>query len=132
MSDEEIIYLDLEKVTLYGWEEENSIQTVDAIIRGIEAGDDFPAVPVYKIDEHEYWLDPNYLTEKGDAFNPLTDGGHSRACGHYIEGKPLKCKLMHDIMPYFMRSNMIPIQRIILDDNPEDYKVRKKIFPDYR
>ena len=39
---EEITFLDLGKVELYGWETAKNIMLIDSMVRGIEAGDDFP------------------------------------------------------------------------------------------
>lgn len=90
-----IIYLDLNKVDLYGWEREKSDLVIDSIVRGIEAGDDFPAVPVMMINEGKYQLDDiilKYHHSFTGTFNPV-DGGHRRALGHYIANQPLKCRI---------------------------------------
>ena len=44
----EIIFINWDIHTLFGWENEKSDLVIDAIIRGIEAGDNFPPVPVHK------------------------------------------------------------------------------------
>jgi len=67
-------HLDLDKVTIFGHEKVKSDLVIDSIVRGIEAGDDIPAVEVTKIDENTY---------------EILDG-HRRVVGHYIVGEPLK------------------------------------------
>jgi len=118
-------YLDLSKVTLYGWEKTNSDLVIDAIVRGIELEDDFPAVWV------KPWKDGFRIT--GMA------GGHSRAAGHYIAGKHLKVVISEDgRSPSFLgimardvgtekESPSINIKDIVLADDTGQYNYRKSI-----
>ena len=87
----EIIFLDLDAVKPFGWEGQKSDLVIDSIIRGINAGDNFPAVYIEKIDDENYQLTPDYYKERS-CLDP--DGGHNRAVGHYIAGRPLKCFLV--------------------------------------
>jgi len=82
MSDKEV-FLDLNKVRLYGYESGKSDKVIDAVVRGIEQGDVFPPVIVCQVTEDEYLI-----------LRP--DGGHNRAVGHYIANKPLRC-IVRDI-----------------------------------
>ncbi len=88
MADE--VFLDLEKVTLIGFERYKSDRVVEYSMGRIEAGDEFPAVKVYKIDDTTYQL--TTLPKEGfpdDGYD--MDGGHLRAVAHYLAGKPLRC-----------------------------------------
>lgn len=93
----EEIYLDLNLVDLFcdsrdGWK---SDLCIDSIIKGIESGDEFPAVPIVKLKDRMYSLTLDayvlyYSYGKGER---ATDGGHNRAIVHFIANKPLRCKL---------------------------------------
>jgi hypothetical protein len=86
---EEIFYLDLHKNELYGWEPLKNKERIDSIVDGIRKNDNFPAVPVHRTIDNQFFLSKNILLESG-----LIDGGHHRAVAHYITRKPLKCKLI--------------------------------------
>lgn len=96
--DGDDLYLDLNLVDLYFDKREffKSDLCIDSVIRGIEAGDDFPSVPVVKINEKTYslTLDAYLISRSANSRIPelVIDGGHNRAVGHYIANKPLKCK----------------------------------------
>lgn len=86
----EEVFLDLDKVTLIGFERYKSDRVIDHMVSRIKAGDEFPAVKVYKIDESTYQL--TTLPKAGcddDGYD--MDGGHLRAVSHYVAGKPLRC-----------------------------------------
>lgn len=86
----EEVFLDLDNVTLIGFERYKSDRVVDFYVGRIEAGDVFPAVKVYKIDDNTYQL--TTLPKEGcddDGYD--MDGGHLRAVAHYVAGKPLRC-----------------------------------------
>ena len=118
----DIVYLDLNSVDLFGWERKKSDLVIDSIVRGIEAGDEFPAVPVMVISEGKAAVNEGettinegkYLLDKFPARSVIVkgkyqldsiilkyhpsisgpwDGGHRRALGHYIANKPLKCRI---------------------------------------
>ncbi len=76
MSEES--YLDLNEVIVFGREEYKSDLVIDSIVRGIEAGDDFPAVQVRELADRNY---------------EILDG-HRRVVGHYIAGQPLKVTII--------------------------------------
>jgi hypothetical protein len=85
------VFLDLNKVELYGYESRKSDKVIEAIIRGISSGDTFPAVNVCEVEPGKFLL-----------LRP--EGGHQRACGHYIENKPLRCNvwdLEEDVNVYY-------------------------------
>jgi len=87
--DGDIVFLDLNKVRLFGFERETLASKVDRMIKSIEAGDeDFPPVPVKKFNKSTY-----ALTHQPDSTGKA-DGGHHRAVAHYIANKPLKCMLV--------------------------------------
>ncbi len=130
MSEE--TYLDLDKVIIFGRENYKSDLVIDSIIRGIEAGDDFPAVQV---------------RERTDGNYELVDG-HRRFVGFYIAGKPLKVIKLRGIcepfMPFDLRQtilvddNLINKQKTYRDENGiahtyiASYKHVKKVSPKYR
>lgn len=111
--EEATFYLNLNDVNLRGHEREKSDLVIDSIVRGIEAGDEFPAVNVIKLSETEF---------------ELTDG-HNRALGHYIANKPLKCRLsMREPTPLLTHH----IRDMILADDHGEYVTKKIVYPDYR
>ena len=81
-----VVWLNLEFVTLYGFERYKSARRIESIIKGIEAGDDFPPVFVERFPKNEYGI-----VRFVDEYDNTNYGGHNRAVAHYIEGKPLKC-----------------------------------------
>lgn len=86
-----LIHLNLEQIMLYGYQSSVSDLKVDAIIRGIEAGDIFPPVFVRRRNDHEYEL---------GLFEDLDDrenyGGHHRAVAHYLMDAPLRCQVREE------------------------------------
>ena len=86
-------FLDLDKNELLGWEAEKEDLVVDAIIRGIDQGDQFPPVHVNRIGENRYCLDPCHEFQD----TGISDGGHNRAVGHYIAGVPLRIKVVEPL-----------------------------------
>ena len=89
--DEDIFYLDLNQVTLLGFERQNLFSKVEKMVQAIEAGDNnFPPVPVKRFDYFTY-----ALTHEPDKIGNA-DGGHHRAVAHYIANKPLKCRLVEE------------------------------------
>lgn len=86
-----IVYLNLEFVTLYGFENGNSDIVIDSIIKGIENGDEFPPVFVVRFPDNSY-----RIVAETDPLDDTNYGGHHRAIAHYIAGKPLKCLVIED------------------------------------
>ena len=122
----EIIFINWDIHTLFGWENEKSDLVIDAIIRGIEAGDNFPPVPVHKKGDSVFYLSP--LRETPDG---LPDAGHYRAIGHYITNTPLKCELLND-GPIWPDDMCTSIQDIIIIADNGQYGEHKARFSDYR
>ncbi len=132
---DEIVFLDLSRVDLYGWEEAKSDQAVDSIVRGIEADDMFQdPVQVYRIDGRTY-----QLTLEDDGSGCL-DGGHKRAVGHYIAHRPLMC-IVRGELPRVTQmvegQPMFNVRETILEDDDkmpilEQYAVLKQADPNYR
>ena len=129
------IYLDLNKVNLYGWEKKKSDLVIDSIVRGIEADDNFEdPVLVYRIDENTYQLtlEENYYGE--------IDCGHRRAVGHYIANKPLKCVIVGHLPALSKKvrdQDVFNIKDTILEDDDkmpffDQYTFVKKDDPKYR
>ena len=110
-------YLDLEKITLYGFESPKSKLVIEAIIKGIEAGDDFEEVHVFKINEKEYRI---YWQ------------GHCRAIGHYLAKRPLKCIIVNEDSPLHKNMKPIRIQDIELCGDKGEYQKAKEVFTKYR
>ena len=89
----EVVSLDLNKITLYGCEPTKSELVIEAIINGIEAGDEFPLVDVIRITDDIY-----HLADAPPKLRILcTYGCHNRTLGHYIASKPLKCRIIKRI-----------------------------------
>jgi hypothetical protein len=107
-SIEDEFYLDLNKITLFGWESPKLFDKVSCFIDLIEKEEEFPAVPVRKIDENTYSLVWG-VKDKNNFI--LTDGGHHRALAHYITNVPLKCEL-YQYSPF--PDTKIPIKNISL------------------
>jgi len=109
-SVEDEFYLDLNKVTLFGWEPFKNYDYVSDMIDSIEEGKNFFPVPVGKINENTYSL---VWGVKDRKYNLLADGGHNRALAHYITSVPLKCEL-YPFHPLPDNNFRIPISEIIL------------------
>jgi hypothetical protein len=127
--EDDIVYLDLNKVKLHCFEDRKSDLTVDSIVRGIEAGHDFPAVLVYQISNTEYAL----CEMEVDKDNPFPDGGHDRAAGHYIANQPLKShirRLPADFSIDDIRFGLL-VGDIVLYDDSGDYELRKMLYGGY-
>ena len=121
----DIFWLDWETQELFGWETEKSDLCVDALIKGIEAGDDFPPVPVCGGNGNTFFI-ADYR-KGGDA---VIQGGHTRAAAHYIEGKPLKCELLEEGKP--MPVACVAIPDIILGNDKGEYAASRNMYPEYR
>ncbi len=120
-----IFYLDWKLDELVGWEEEKSGLVIEALIRGIAAGAEFPPVAVHSISANRYCISP--LRETPDG---LLDGGHCRAIAHYRTGTPLKCESL-DGLPPVPEAWEVPISDIRLVDDSGQYEEHKARFPDY-
>ncbi|MBI4177631.1 MAG: hypothetical protein HY516_04685 [Candidatus Aenigmarchaeota archaeon] len=112
-------FLDLNEVELYGWETFKNAMLIDSMVRGIEAGDDFPPVHVNRFSDTEYRLTVS------------RDGGHKRAVAHYITGRPLKVKI-EETPPGLGIGHPYPIKDILLVDDQGEYEATKMIDPNYR
>ncbi len=115
----EIIYLDLGRVELSGWETFKNAMLIDSLVKGIEMGDEFPPAHVNKFDETHYRLAVS------------RDGGHKRAAAHYVTGKPLKV-MIEETPPGLGISHPYPIKYIVLTDDGGEYEMVKKLDPRYR
>lgn len=115
---EEIIYLDLNRVNLWCFERYKEAYTVDSMVRGIELGDDFPPVLVYRIDDWNYELTNTQVGE-----NNL--GGHYRAIAHYIANQKLKCMITSS-KPEVQVKYLV--KDIILYDNYYRYLFKKQFY----
>ncbi len=115
------IFLNLEQITLYGFQDTVSDLKVDAIIRGIEAGDDFTPVLVKKRNDVEYELGPFMDYEDEDNY-----GGHHRAVAHYIANVPLKCRLWENKYDPESLETPINIKDIIIADDKGQYEHARK------
>ncbi len=116
-----IVYLDLRKVKLYGFHKSISDLKVDAILRGIEMGDEFPPVLVKKKSDLEYEL--GAVVDYEDEDNC---GGHHRAVAHYIANVPLKCRLYEGKYDMDILETPTNISEIILADDKGQYEHAKK------
>ncbi|MBS3071254.1 hypothetical protein J4407_03065 [Candidatus Pacearchaeota archaeon] len=132
-------YLDLDKVKFYGYHLKVTRASIDAIIRGIENEDKFPAVPVYKTGIKTYEL----VIHKMRQDLRFNDGGHTRSVAHKLTHKPLLVEILNkdskvpffrynhlNLMPLTWRKHISDIQ--IVDDGGIDYKNRKERDGRYR
>ena len=90
---EDIIWLDLDKVELYGFEKFKHVKVIANMVREIEAEADFPPVYVAKLENKKYALSGYYDEVERTLRGDDNYGGHHRALAHWIAGKPLKCQL---------------------------------------
>lgn len=88
----EIIYLDLHNVDLYGWEVRKPKKKIDNIIRGINENVDFEPVEVYKINDNTYQLNREFFIDE-HGHTQIKSGGHSRSNAHAKTNTLLKCIL---------------------------------------
>ncbi len=107
MDSDKEFYLDLNKITLLGWESSKSFDAVSSMITAIKKEKIFSAVPVRKIDDLTYSLVRGIQKE----YSSREDGGHHRALAHYLEDIPLKVKLSENSRLPDIR---FPIQEIYL------------------
>lgn len=115
-----IFLLEWDFAELFGWEKDKSELIVDAIIRGIEAGDRFPPVPVFREEMNRFFLSRHNH-----------DGGHNRAVGHYIMDQPLKCRLYPRGHPS-IQFEYFPIGEILLKKDKGRYLYAIRNNPNYR
>ena len=126
----DVVELNLDEVPFYVTENYKSDLKVDAIIRGIEAGDEFKPIEVRKLEGEEVYT--------------MANQGHHTVIGHYIAKKPLMCVVTGKIdgitpsNPFPTRFH-IPIGEVkIIDDAEYDclhgigYEGSRKKFPNYR
>ena len=92
--------LHLSKVRLYGFQKEVSDLCIQAYILGIEMGDRFPPVGVFKLNDRAYQI--------------ANLGGHKRAIAHYIAGVPLECFLVSELIEIRHSTDIKNI--VIVDD----------------
>ncbi|PIN88952.1 hypothetical protein COU57_06825 [Candidatus Pacearchaeota archaeon CG10_big_fil_rev_8_21_14_0_10_32_14] len=125
-----IVWLDLQKVKLLGYEDGHSDKVLDSLVRGIENGNSFPPVPVFKLDEKTYALHSGKkvsLKYSGRVFNHV-DGGHHRSLAHFIAQANLKCEIIDEIPDMI---GLIPIDKMTIVDDAGEYQKRKAAFPEY-
>lgn len=89
----EEIFLDLHKVPLYGWEKQKSRERIDRFVHGLQEGEVFPPVFVWKIRNQGYNLDKR----RADPLRKLIDGGHHRAIAHYLTQKVLRAIITEEV-----------------------------------
>jgi hypothetical protein len=125
-------YLDLDRVIIFGRENYKSDLVIDSIIKGIEAGDEFPAVQV---------------RERTDGNYEILDG-HRRVVAFYIAHKPLKVTILkgkcEPKMPFDLRQTILIYDKLINDQGTyvddrgishihiASYRWLKEIDPRYR
>ena len=113
----EIVYLDLEKVEIFGQEKYKRILDIAKMVRDIQSGADFPPVLVDMIDEKTYIL--NRLMDVLDN-NGTNYGGHHRALSHWIAGVPLKCAVRNNKHDHNYVNQHTNIKNIILYNKWEE------------
>ena len=125
-------YLDLDEYDLLGWEGDKlSDKVVSSIVEGISEEDEFPAVPVIKVNDLTYCLCNKTRSMPNGKLSILVDGGHHRAYGHYISNKPLKC-YMSDTKEKPDLGKMTSISTWRPQEDHGEYEERIEMFQDYR
>ncbi|MBT3405122.1 hypothetical protein HN832_04325 [archaeon] len=87
-------FFDWDKDKIFCWERNCHIVLVDALVRGIEAGDEISMPTLIEIEPKVYM--PSYsieIEEEGDKFK---DGGNHRLLARYIANSPFTFK----VVPY--------------------------------
>ena len=124
-----IMHLDLDVIVIKGFERRRlgnsaeflpavSDRIVEEVIKGIHAGAKFdPVIIELDYEDHEtYKLSFVYNETKG-----FWEGGHIRTIAHFIEGVPLRCRMVteKDFIGYpATMPKLTPIsQYLILDDS---------------
>jgi hypothetical protein len=126
--------LDWRVHTLIGYQPKVSDLRVDAIIRGMEAFDNIPAVKVYKIGDGDDLYQLTFLQKPTGG----KDGGHHRAVASYILGQPLRCQVVGELPGITLPADRIPINIKdieVADDNasvPLTYAQKKAEDKNYR
>ena len=108
--------MDLNSATLYGQEPRKNAFVIDSLVKGIEAGDSFPPVPIELVGLQEY---------------RIIWQGHHRAVAHYIAGVPLVCELDARRV-YRYTGKEMRIGDIELIENFEGFQARKERDSNYR
>jgi hypothetical protein len=114
--------LDLHKETLYVWQPAVSAESVDALLRAIDAGATLPRVPIRQQESGIYTL----TWDVDDEYDDL-DGGHTRAVAYSIADRPLPAHVMHGpiIPPKGMTLHPFKLGDIAIVSDPADYHERK-------
>ena len=102
---DEIVFLDLHKVDLYGWEVRKPEKKIDNIIRGINEGVDFEPIEIYKINDNTYQLNREFILNE-NAYAKIKTGGHSRSNAHAKTNTLLKCMLKGTIDDFDLGDHM--------------------------
>jgi hypothetical protein len=89
-SELECVYLDLNVVSILGFEKEKNWSCIEYIIKGIKEKSEFPPVFLVPAGELEY-----RLTCLRDYCNETNLGGHNRVLAHYFENKPLRSLILN-------------------------------------
>ncbi len=113
-------FLDLDSVVLLGFQKLVSDLEIDSLIKGINAGDGFEPVVVERVGRTTYRIASVHDYSAGGVH-----GGHHRAIAHYIESKPLKCRLPHEEEPIVLHRignkyrvyDYFPIEQITIKDD---------------
>ena len=125
---EVIVLLDLNKVTVLGFECKINLQTVESIRKGIQNGDNIPAVPVQQVGENTYLIDAR---PRNGTDNKL-EGGHSRTYAHLAECAPLKARITGTAQLGMYSGMRLPLTDAELVDDPEEFELRRERRGFYR
>ena len=119
-------FLDLDKETLFGFQELVFDSLIGSMAIGIRHGDVFPPADVFKLNGAYYLCDVRFRKEYGS---------HHKAVAHYIEGEPFKVLVydISDIRPSHLQ-DFLPISQIeiVTDFNMVELKEMIKDDPKYR
>lgn len=115
-----ISYLDLNVVELYCFQDTLETHSIDAIMRGIELGDDIPPVHVIKVSAGQYELTLNGTNDDENV------GGHHRAVAHYLANEPLPAIIESDHGLFCIHCRYF-VGEITFYDNFNEYQIRKQL-----
>ena len=121
--------LDLHEVELYGWERLKSRKLIDCIRVGVERGDRFDPLYVWKVSEVEYCLDVRRVNQEN--IDEL-DGGHHRAYAHWLAHRPLPVLVTEEIpkqeLLAYLEHDYFPITDILMAEDHLDHPDLSELF----
>ena len=122
--------LDLEKVEMFGFQHDCSIEVLASISEGIKNGDDIPLVDVVKSGDLKYEI--VYGWER-NVICSTRYGGHHRSVAHFIDREPLGVRIFEKHRDSYMWRFRVKIEDIVLIDDRDrlDRNKKKDFYREY-